>query len=132
MTRKAIEKYKLVGVLNLFDIVPDFVYPIFERENQYFFQHGDDDSLRLLDFLPVKESAIDRIVLLKDLKVNKLSQIWFSVSSKPLFGFQFSDKEAYLGFYEEVKEFLQSFETEDIILKKEITDFFHNCGGNQL
>lgn len=123
MNRENKEKYKLVGILNLFDVIPDFVYPIFEKDNQYFFQHGDDESLKRLDFLPVKESAIDRIVLLKDLKVNKLPQIWFSVSSKPLFGFHFSDNEVYLGFFEEMTEFLKSFKTEDDILVKEIREF---------
>lgn len=123
MNREDKEKYKLVGILNLFDVIPDFVYPIFEKDNQYFFQHGDDESLKRLDFLPVKESAIDRIVLLKDLKVNKLPQIWFSVSSKPLFGFHFSDNEVYLGFFEEMAEFLKSFKTEDDILVKEIREF---------
>lgn len=132
MTRKDKEKYKLVGILNVFDVIPDFIYPIFERDNQHFFQQGDDKSLKLEEFVLVKESVIDRIVLLKDLQVNASPQTEFTISSKPLFGFQFSDEEVYLGFYEEMKEFLLSFETEDTILKKEISDFLHNCGENQL
>lgn len=30
-------QYKLVGTMNMFDIVPDFVYPVFESQGKYYF-----------------------------------------------------------------------------------------------
>ena len=34
--------YNLYGVVNLFDKVPGFVYPVFERNGNYYFGHSDD------------------------------------------------------------------------------------------
>ena len=47
------EIYKLAGILNLFNVVPDFVYPVFERNNQYYFMTGDEDTLKTEGYIPV-------------------------------------------------------------------------------
>lgn len=120
--------YKLVGILNLFDIVPDFVYPIFERDSQYYFITGDQEDLKTEGFEVVKDAAVKRIIRLSDLKINEFKQREFSKESNPIFAFQVSETEVYFGFFEEIKEFLKDFETEDEILKVTIEDFINNTG----
>jgi len=115
--------YKLVGILNLFNVIPDFIYLVFERNKQYYLLTGDEETLRIKEFVPVKNSAIGRIIKLSYLNTNEIQQVDFTKESKPIFGFQVSDTEVFLGFFEEIKEFLQNFETQDEILKEEISDF---------
>lgn len=122
------DNYKLVGILNLFDIVPDFVYPIFERDNQYYFITGDQEALKTEGFEVLKDAAVKRIIRLSDLKINEFKQREFSKESTPIFAFQVSAREVYLGFFEEIKEFLKNLETEDEILKRAIEDFINNTG----
>ena len=118
------EIYKLAGILNLFNVLPDFVYPVFEKNNQYYFMIGDEDTLNTEGYIPViGDDVIKRIAKISDLKTNEIRQVDFTKESKPFFGFQLSKKEVFFGFFEEVKDFLQNYETQDEILKEEIADF---------
>ena len=118
------EIYKLAGILNLFNVLPDFVYPVFEKNNQYYFMIGDEDTLNTEGYIPViGDDVIKRIAKISDLKTNEIRQVDFTKESKPFFGFQLSETEVFFGFFEEIKEFLQNFETQDEILKEEIADF---------
>ena len=126
------DNYKLVGILNLFDVVPSFVYPIFEKEGRYYFITGDEETLQTEGFEIVKESAVKRIVFLNDLKTNEFLQREFSEESEPIFVFQVSVTEIYIGAFEKIRDFLQTFETDDEILKKEINDFITNTGTMQV
>ena len=67
------ERYKLCGYINLFGIIPDFVYPVYYRNGKYFFAHGDKfcikrffrvkkDYLREIQPLPEKYGLIQRQV----------------------------------------------------------------------
>ena len=118
------EIYKLAGILNLFNVLPDFVYPVFEKNNQYYFMIGDEDTLNTEGYIPViGDDVIKRIAKISDLKTNEIRQVDFTKESKPFFCFQLSETEVFFGFFEEIKDFLQNFETQDEILKEEIADF---------
>ena len=117
------EIYKLAGIFNQFNVIPDFIYPVFERGGQYYIWTGDEETLKTKRYVPVKDYGIERIIRISDLKTNEIQQTDFSKESKPIFGFQISETEVFFGFFEEIKEFLQNFETQDKTLKEEIFDF---------
>lgn len=60
------ETYKLVGILDLFGVVPNFVYPVFEKDSQYYFLVYDENAKKIGRFEPVKSSCISRIVYLSN------------------------------------------------------------------
>ena len=92
------EIYKLAGILNLFNVVPDFVYPVFERNNQYYFMTGDEDTLKTEGYIPViGDDVIKRIAKISDLKTNEIRQVDFTKESKPFFCFQLSETEVFFG-----------------------------------
>lgn len=35
------KRFRLCGYINLFGIIPDFVYPVYYQNGEYFFAHGD-------------------------------------------------------------------------------------------
>ena len=117
------EKFKLIGFMNLFDIVPDFVMPIFEKDNKYYFEIGDEESLIITEFAPVKESAISEIVFLGDVKSNIVGTKELTLANEPIFAFQSSKEDVFVGTFEEMKEYLKSFKTDSDVLSEIIRDF---------
>ena len=117
------EEYKLVGILNMFNLLPDFIYPIFEKDNKYYLLTGDMKTKTIETFKKVKESKVDDITFIKDMKTNIKDEIILTISSSPIFGFQTSKDEVYFGKYEEMVKFLREFETDDKLLKEQIEDF---------
>ena len=61
-----LNKYKLIGFINLFGVIPDFVFPVFENEGEYYFQHGNND--RIEEFEKVKSDLYKQIIPLIDRK----------------------------------------------------------------
>lgn len=127
-------KFKLVGILNMFDIIPGFVDPIFiclqdEPENPnimnkpFYFQVGNDekDTLTFFEKLDNYGKVKQNVLKLKD--SNTYAGTQFDIHSEPLYAFQYSETDIMFGNYSEMKEFLKQYETEDDILRKEIQDF---------
>jgi hypothetical protein len=126
-------KFKLVGILNSFDIMPDFVIPIFvclqdiatdEPRKIYYFQVVNDESDTLSCFSKLSnydEHYIKNVQFLE--KATSYTDVLFDVHSKPLYAFQSSKDDVFIGNYGEMKEFLGKYKTEDDILKEEIQDF---------
>lgn len=121
------DSYKLVGILNMFDLIPDFIYPVFEKDGQYYFHFGDQEKLKIEEFCPIKEEIHTKIVKLDKIKVNhSCEEAVFYLDSDPVFGFQTAENEVFLGHFAEMKKFLETFETEEEFLKNEIEDFIES------
>lgn len=116
--------YNFFGILNMFDICPDFVFPIFERNGIYFFEDVNEDTGKIKDFIPVKQDAIYLIKSSKNFKLSKTLDSSFSIGSLALIAFQLSDSYLRIGTISELKSFLLTYETEDKILNDEIQAFF--------
>lgn len=119
------ENYKLVGILNMFNVIPDFIFPVFEKDGHYYFETGDEATLKLEEFVEVKQSCVDRIAFLHKFKTNLSRDVEIALKSAPIFGFQVSDDYVFIGNFEEIKKFLISYETNDTILRKQIEDFLN-------
>lgn len=119
--------YKLVGFLNMFDITPEFVYPVFECDEDkklYFQCEDDEDKLKNICFIQIKEDALDKITFLENTKHNiRDTQRKITINSESIFGFQISENEVKFGNFEYFKNFFNTYKTSDTILANEISSF---------
>lgn len=132
-SKKTNETYELVGFMNMFDIVPDFVYPVFQssKDHLFYFQDANEETLRLDGFCLISDSHCSHFTFFNDsIKTNEFSSTKSSIGSKPIFAFQASKDFVQIGFYKDLKKFFKSFETTNSTLQAEI-DFFFNVTGNK-
>ena len=127
--------FKLIGILNMFDLIPGFVIPIFiclqdnpeepnEMNKPFYFQVLDDQNDTLICF-----SRLENYDELYKQRVNILAtdnsyvDTVFNLHSTPLYAFKFSEEDIHIGDYFELKDFLTVYQTEDELLKEEIENF---------
>lgn len=114
--------YKLHGIMNFFDIVPDFVRPIFEKDNDYFFQTFNETTQKI-EFAKVKESAIQHITPLSFLYVSGNYSLQDKYYSVALYAFQTTKKAVVISDFEGMVKILSLYKTDDEVLKKNIKRF---------
>lgn len=113
--------YKLIGFLNLFDIVPDFVFPVFEHNGSFYFQNGKKDKIEM--FEKVKDGLQDRIIQLK-----AKESLLLTIVSKPIYAFQKLEEDIEYGTAAQIAKVLNEYKTNDSILQKEIEEFYGETG----
>ena len=117
-------KYKLFGTMNMFDFVPDFVYPVFENNGKYYFQNSDN-SIKIDSFYEIcGEEHISKIKPLTS-SFNKLINVkeHYVVGDEPLVAFQTSEEKYFIGTSDVFNEFIKDIKIENKILSEMITDF---------
>lgn len=124
--------FYLAGFINTFNIIPGFVTPVFEGIDQkgYFVQYIEDNKIVLDTFLDFSDSVYlskvgfyrisDSKYQIVDLQKHDLSQPYDL--EEPIFGFQ-TEKSIFYGRILAFMKFLSDFETDDVFLKEEISDF---------
>ena len=116
------KKYKLIGFLNLFDIVPDFVYPVFENEDLYYFQ--DECNGIVIDFVLVKSSVYPMIIKIDECKHNLgIKKTVLEIGSKSIYAFQMEKGKIICGESILMLKFFTTYSTNNEFLKKEIAVF---------
>lgn len=115
--------YKFVGILNMFDVCPDFVYTIFERNGVYYFQDADEKTGKIKDFVPVKQDAIRLVQKLDNFELSTIPDCSFCLGSDALAVFQLDYSHLQVGTITELKKFLTTYATKDDFLKEEIQAF---------
>jgi len=129
--------FKLIGVLNMLEIIPNFVIPIFINMREelvepnimnkpFYFQVGSDeeDTMEYFAKLDEYEQVPKQIVSILEEK-NSYARETFDVKSSPLYAFQYTNTDVMLGNYLEMKEFFKSYKTEDENLQEQIQDFLN-------
>lgn len=122
--------FKLVGLVNVLGIFPGFVLPVFicEQDGKMYMQEGDDDTLTLNSFFQAESyGVLKNVVFLENVNKNEFTPSVFTIDSKPIFAFQISAENYFIGYVDEMKKFLKAYSTENEILKREIDDFM-KCG----
>lgn len=126
------ETYKLVGIFNMFDVIPDFVYPVFEREGKYFFQHANEEghsiNSPIEEFVQIKENAIEEIKFFKDFIVSGNQESDYHVGSKIVYVFQINKEHLQIGTEEEMIEFAITYKSDDDKVVKELSEFLKDAG----
>ena len=114
--------YKLYGIMIFFDIVPDFVKPIFEKDNDYFFQIFNKTTQKI-EFAKVKESAIPHITPLSFLCISGNYFLQDTSYSVALYAFQTTKKAVVISDFEGMVKILSIYKTDDEVLKNSIKQF---------
>lgn len=124
--------FKLVGAINYFEIFPAFVIPIFicEQNGKKYMQEGEYRTLTLNGFYeiePYKDLRNRKVASLENVNKNAFTSQEYTIDSKPVFIFQISANDYFVGDADSMKVFLKNYTTENPILKEEIADFMQ-CG----
>lgn len=85
------KRFILCGYINLFGIIPDFVYPVYYQNGKYFFAHGDKFYIK--NFFRVKDDYISEIHQLPE----KYGQIQRQVGNEQIYIYEKSYGEILLG-----------------------------------
>lgn len=116
------KRYILVGFINLFDMVPDFVYPVFENDGLYYFQ--DEENGKIIDFVLVKSSVYPMITKIEKYKqLLCIEKVILQIGSKSVFAFQIEKSKIIFGEDVYMLEFFQKYATENKFIRKEIAVF---------
>lgn len=119
-------EYRFVGAINLFGLYPDFLFPVYVKEGEYFFHNGDKN--RIYNFDPITESVRDKIVFLQSdqVKITDYTKKKYYHEQDPLvYAFQESPNEIFCSDLTGMINYLISFTTDDEILQKQIRDFIN-------
>ncbi len=129
--------FKLIGVLNMFEIIPDFVIPVFtniqeeiEQPNimnkSFYVQVGSEekDTIEYFTKLDNYEKELKRRVSILRGN-NSCSRKTIDIKSRPLYAFQYTTEDIFWGNYLEMKEFFKNYKTEDKALQDQIQDFLN-------
>lgn len=123
--------YKLIGFINMLGLIPEFVHPVFEcNENgKYYLQFGDDEELILEEMVSLKSNLYGKVVKLGDIETNDFTPIEnFTLKSDPLFAFQFSNYFVHFGNCKDMKEAIKGLKTGNPFIDEDISDFINYAG----
>ena len=118
--------FKLIGIVNIFRIVPDSVSPIFvcEQNGKKYMQEFDHNS-RVISYFEI-ESLRDlrNVIYLESVNHNhKFDETVFTINSKAVFAFQISENDYFIGDTNDMKAFYKNYTTDNQSLKERIEDF---------
>lgn len=116
-------KYKLIGFLNMFNIIPDFVFPVFESNGDLFFQEGENDKIEKYGI--AKAAIRTRIIPVDSNSFSNIGSNMFDISSSPVYAFQTREQIIY-GTSSFIRKFLEEYTPENEIIAEEIIDFLEN------
>lgn len=114
-------KYKLIGFLNMFNIIPDFVFPVFELNGRIFFQEGENDKIQRFS---IAKSTIQSKIIPVDMNtITNISTDLFDAFSDPIYAFQNDDQQVVYGNSSFLRQFFETFLPDNEVLALEISDF---------
>lgn len=116
-------KYKLIGFLNMFNIVPDFIFPVFEFNGDLFFQEGENDTIK--SYSPAKSSIRTRIIPVVSNAISDIGSSLFDISSDPIYAFQ-TDKQVVYGTSSFLRQFFEAYSPTNEVIALEIRDFLES------
>lgn len=128
-----VSSYRLVGILNMFDVIPEFVYPVFEYEGNFFIQDRTSVNQILSFELLMNDNLIKSIIPLNKFRITFPNQkVNYSDGDDVLIGFQLSEDELFLGNFEAFKEYAKDLQIEDEFMKVEIPYYIEEMNQKKL
>lgn len=119
-------EYQFVGVINLFGLYPDFLFPVYEKGDEFFFHNGDEN--RIYNFDPITESVRGKIVFLQSDQVKIIDNTkkkYYHEQDPLVYAFQERPDEIFCSDLTGMLNYLISFNTDDNILQKQIRNFIN-------
>ncbi len=120
-------QYQLVGFINLFNIIPDFVFPVFKKGNELYFQEGENNYIKRFGI--IKQNIIEKIIPLDNIYNNR--PIIIGLDSQPIYAFQESKQNIIYGIASEIKRYFKKYIPLNNILKHEIADFLEDISSEK-
>ena len=125
------KRYNLIGIINNFDVKPEFVTPIFECEGKYYTQISYDHLV--ITGFEMLTDLIEYISPISKFKGVTLPKYYnHYVGDDYLVGFQIDDKQLFIGDTNSFIEFTKTFETDDEYIKVAISDFIEEVNQMKL
>lgn len=110
--------YKLVGFINLYNIIPDFVYPVFSAHNKFYFQDGK--SIFINKFYEVQTDLSNKIIFIKDLFIEELNDStipkMFCQNSPSVYAYQQNNEKYFMGDIVSFYNFINKQSNNDFII----------------
>lgn len=118
--------YKFVGVINFFGVYPDFIYPIFMKDNKYYFQKTNNTFI--ISFNEIKDNLRINMINFLDKDTTKFINVKddYYVGNEAIVAFQTDKNEFLISDTSSFASFISKFVTEDHILIEEIDTFLDN------
>ena len=116
--------YKFVGVINRFGVYPDFVYPVFEKNDKYYLEFCYDNFIHSFKEITEKK-YIDKIRLFDECMLSNIKIVHF-VGDEKVMAFQIDKDNFIVNGINDFSLFIKNFVTDDIILSEAIDYFFFN------
>jgi len=122
--KNRVTKYELMGTMNMFDIAPDFVHPVFESNGKFYFQNSEDGQT-IDSFYEIQgEKHLKKIRPLSN-SYNMLVAIKdsYSIGSEPIVAFQVDKNIIYISDVKNFIEFTEDYKPENEIVEQQLSDF---------
>ena len=118
-------RYRLYGYINMFGIIPDFMYPVYYLNKEFFFAHGDDFFIQR--FFKIKKDYLNEIQQLPEW----YGQVQRQVGNEQIYIYVKWDGDILLGTgYGLVKRMI-GMNVDQIILQKALEEFTKKFGENE-
>lgn len=118
--------YKLIGFVNILDVVPGFVYPVFvcvtEKTSNLYLQNGEND--KLVGFVELKESYRSKVISTPTSQKPCL----ITVASNPIYAYQMSGTVTLYGDSAKMVDLLKDYKSNSDLVMQEINDFYEEVG----
>lgn len=116
--------YKPYGIVNIFNVVPNFVFVVLECDGKFYFSYNDK-HLKVQYFHEVPPSVIKNMKSFDQFICKQRLPKEITLNSDFLFAFQVNEKELQIGTYSDLISFFSTYKSDDEILKRKITDFIN-------
>lgn len=122
------ERYKLVGIINLYNVCPDFVFPVFQcfEDNKLYFQNGKIDIIQNFDY--IGEKLEDKVVYFTNIQndVVILCENEVDIDEMPVLAFQNENRDILCANAEDMIDFLKDYHTDNDVLQKIINGYIND------
>lgn len=106
-------KYNLVGSVNLFGMIPDYVLPVFERNGNYYFQVSNLSG-KIDTFVESSNTLKNcEINLLENSSLVNSFKNKYKVNDDAIIMYQMNEEKYFLGTFGEFSNFIDSQSTND-------------------
>lgn len=113
--------YELVGTINLFDVVPEFVIPVFKNEHSYFIQNRSNTvNIDAFDIITVP----NMLKIIKPLNKGDLiipsNKFDYVEGDEVVLGYQVDESKIFIGTLAEFEQYIKENPIKDEFMSKEV------------
>lgn len=125
------ETYMLVGFINMFEIIPAFIFPIYMLKSELYIQEGEQNKIS--DIVPLKKELYSKVIPLHEIRDFKYleKQTRITVESLPKYAFQATEDKIIYGEFDILLKYFEGYKANDEILEEQISDFKSEVGYKQ-